>query len=134
MKKAKPSSVPKSKSVKVTSAPTQKSKSSVPLEKKESSRTIKSVEGRRPLYEPKSRVQLPPRKNTKIQRWPVINLPPLKRKPWDPAKVRTVPVPKPKVVVDLPPLKRKTWAPPVAPKPRPKPTIEYPPLKMRSKP
>lgn len=133
MKKSKPSDVSKSKSVKVVVS-SKRSEPSIPTEKKASNVDKKSSEERKPLYEPRSRVQLPPRKQTKIQRWPIINLPPLKRKPWDPLNARKLPEPKPKVVIDLPPLKTKPWMPPERPQPKPKPKIEYPPLKLRTKP
>lgn len=129
--KTKPSEVPNSKGKSVKIAP----KPATPLEKPVTAKTsTKTIDvQKRPLSEPKSRVELPPRVKTKVQRWPIINLPPLKRKPWDWTKVCQSPKPKPKVIVNLPPLKRKPWVPPEPPKVPPKPKIEYPPLKMRTK-
>lgn len=89
---------------------------------------------RKPLYEPKHRVQLPPRNKTKIHRWPQITLPPLKLKPWDPEKAAKLPTPPPKPKVEIPPLKTKPWTPPKPPQPPPKVQIQYPPVTPRSKP
>lgn len=115
---------------------TAKSTEKLPKASKSSENPIRAATSRdkRPLYELKNRIQLPPRKKVKkIQRWPQINLPPLKRKPWDPLKAAMPkPVP-PKPVVQIPPFKRKKWTPPGLPKVPPKPKIDYPPLVPRVK-
>lgn len=130
MVKVKPSSAPKSNTLKLE-----------PVANKKLNQTISEIKPsitktgvRPPLHEPRFRVQLPPRSKIKIQRWPTIQLPPLKRKPWNPNNIRKVPLTKSKPVIDLPPLKRKPWRPPEPTKQKPLPKIEYPSLKMRSKP
>lgn len=91
---------------------------------------------RPPLYEPKYRVQLPPRiKKPKVERWPKIQIPPLKLRPWSHEEAGKLKPPPPKPEIKYPPIKRKPWKPPVdIPPPKPKPKIEYPPLVARSRP
>jgi hypothetical protein len=59
---------------------------------------------RRPLYEPKHRNVLEKREKVAVKRWPNIEIPPLKTKPWQPP---APPTKKPLPVVNLPPLKMR---------------------------
>jgi hypothetical protein len=64
--------------------------------------TVAEVKERRPLYEPKHRNVLEKREKVPVKRWPDIEIPPLKTKPWQPP---APPTKKQPPVVVLPPLK-----------------------------